>query len=69
MPALKKAREKIRLEYLKEPLHKIEGVDGRMLKIRSPHAALNTYIQGAAAVVCKDWLINIKIYSNHTIIK
>ena len=58
MPALKKAREKIRLEYLKEPLHKIEGVDGRMLKIRSPHAALNTYIQGAGAVVCKDWLIN-----------
>ena len=29
-----------------------------MLKIRSPHAALNTYIQGAGAVVCKDWLIN-----------
>jgi len=59
MPALKEIREKIHTEYLTEPnQHKIEGVGGRMLKVRSPHAALNTYIQGAGAVVCKDWLVN-----------
>ena len=33
-------------------------MDGRTLLIRSPHAALNTLIQGAGATICKDWLVN-----------
>tara|TARA_R110000824_G_scaffold43088_6_gene126396 strand:- start:3502 stop:5166 length:1665 start_codon:yes stop_codon:yes gene_type:complete len=36
---------------------KIKGLDGRLLHIRSPHAALNTLIQGAGAVICKRWLV------------
>jgi DNA polymerase I-like protein with 3'-5' exonuclease and polymerase domains len=35
----------------------IKGLDGRMLWIRSPHAALNTQLQGAAAVVMKRALL------------
>ena len=37
----------------------LRGLDGRRLKIRSQHSALNTLIQGAGAVVCKQWLVNI----------
>ena len=32
------------------------GLDGRRIKVRSPHAALNTLLQGAGAVVCKQWV-------------
>ena len=35
----------------------IKGLDGRRLHIRYEHAALNTLIQGAGAVVCKQWLV------------
>ena len=35
----------------------IRGLDGRMLHIRHEHAALNTLLQGAGAVVCKRWLV------------
>ena len=35
----------------------IVGLDGRRLHIRSEHSALNTLIQGAGAVVCKQWLV------------
>lgn len=35
----------------------IPGLDGRTLQVRSPHAALNTLIQGAGAVICKQWLV------------
>ena len=37
----------------------IRGLDGRLLHIRSTHSALNTLIQGAGAVVCKHWLLEI----------
>lgn len=33
------------------------GLDGRKLKIRSSHAALNTLLQSAGAIVCKVWMI------------
>ena len=33
------------------------GLDGRRIHVRSPHAALNTLLQGAGAVVCKQWLV------------
>ncbi len=37
---------------------KIRVIDGRLLHVRSAHAALNTLLQGAGAVVCKLWLVN-----------
>jgi DNA polymerase I-like protein with 3'-5' exonuclease and polymerase domains len=56
MPALEKLRDDT-LEKAKEGV--IQGVDGRRLHIRSPHSALNTLIQGAGAVVCKNWVVRI----------
>ena len=35
----------------------IKGLDGRQLHIRTYHAALNTLIQGAGAIICKQWLV------------
>ena len=35
----------------------LQGLDGRQLRIRSPHAALNTLLQGAGAVVMKKALV------------
>ena len=35
----------------------IKGLDGRQLQIKYHHAALNTLIQGAGAIICKQWLI------------
>jgi DNA polymerase-1 len=37
----------------------IKGLDGRRLHIRYEHAALNTLIQGAGAIVCKQWLVHL----------
>ena len=54
MPALKKLRSNIQ-EAAQEG--SIRGLDGRRLKIRSDHAALNTLLQGAGAIVCKQWLV------------
>jgi len=36
---------------------KITGLDGRRLHIRHEHAALNTLLQSAGAIVCKQWLV------------
>lgn len=36
----------------------IKGLDGRRLHIRSAHAALNTLLQGAGAILCKQWLVS-----------
>lgn len=35
----------------------LKGLDDRRLYIRSPHAALNTLLQSAGAIVCKQWLL------------
>ena len=35
----------------------IRGLDGRRILIRHQHAALNTLLQGAGAIVCKQWSI------------
>ena len=35
----------------------LRGLDKRLLHVRSPHAALNTLLQGAGAVVCKQWMV------------
>lgn len=33
------------------------GLDGRRLHVRSAHAALNTLLQSAGALICKKWLV------------
>jgi|TARA_R100001530_G_scaffold57829_4_gene42012 DNA polymerase-1 len=35
----------------------VRGVDGRRLLVRSSHASLNTLLQGAGAICCKQWSI------------
>ena len=55
MPSLKRVRDSVTNSASKG---KIRGIDGRLLHVRSPHAALNTLLQGAGAVVCKLWLVN-----------
>jgi len=35
----------------------ILGLDGRKLHIRSEHSALNTLLQGAGAIIAKQWMI------------
>lgn len=38
----------------------LKGLDGRVIPVRSEHAALNSLLQSAGALVCKQWLILIK---------
>ena len=54
MPALKNLRNKVQEASEKGY---IKGLDGRVFQIRSPHSALNTLLQGAGAIVCKQWLV------------
>lgn len=35
------------------------GLDGRRLHVRSSHAALNTLLQSAGALICKQWMIEV----------
>ena len=56
MPALRILRSNIQ-EAAQQG--SIKGLDGRRLMIRSEHAALNTLLQGAGAIVCKQWLVEI----------
>ena len=37
----------------------IIALDGRKLKTRSQHSALNTLLQAAGAIVCKQWMIHL----------
>lgn len=36
---------------------RLKGLDGRSLQVRSQHAALNTLLQAAGAIVCKLWMV------------
>ena len=54
MPALKRLRDDVQKAARRGT---IGGLDGRRLHIRHEHAALNTLIQGAGAIVCKQWLV------------
>lgn len=51
------------LKYLKDAVSVaakkgfITGLDGRIVPIRSAHAALNTLLQGAGGIICKQWLV------------
>lgn len=54
MPKLKKLREKVERLSSKGS---IPGLDGRRLNIRSAHSAVNTLLQGAGAIVSKQWIV------------
>jgi DNA polymerase I-like protein with 3'-5' exonuclease and polymerase domains len=53
-PALKRLREAV-IEASKKGY--LVGLDGRHVHVRSSHAALNTLLQSAGALVCKRWLV------------
>jgi DNA polymerase-1 len=59
LPALKLLKKLI--ERKVESSGKLTGIDGRILPIRSPHAALNMLLQSAGAVVMKVALV--KLYN------
>jgi DNA polymerase I-like protein with 3'-5' exonuclease and polymerase domains len=56
MPKLKKLRDNV-AKWSKNGT--IPALDGRLLHIRSEHAAVNTLLQGAGAIICKQWLVHI----------
>lgn len=54
------------LKYLKDAVSSaadergwIKGLDGRIIPIRHSHAALNTLLQSAGAIICKTWYVYI----------
>jgi DNA polymerase-1 len=56
MPALKRLREQVAMWSINGT---VPALDGRLLHIRSEHAAVNTLLQGAGAIICKQWLVHI----------
>jgi DNA polymerase I-like protein with 3'-5' exonuclease and polymerase domains len=36
----------------------LKGLDGRKLPVRSEHSALNTLLQSAGALICKQWIVD-----------
>lgn len=54
-PALKELREKV--SRISQNSGTLPGLDGRRLQVRSDHAALNTLLQSAGAVVMKQALV------------
>lgn len=63
-PALKKLREAVSKAISKRPY--LIGLDGRRLHVRSEHAALNTLLQSAGAIIAKRWLVEINELLEHT---
>lgn len=53
MPAF--ARLKKAVERAAERGH-IKSLDGRTIKVRSPHAALNTLLQSTGSIICAKWV-------------
>lgn len=54
-PALRELRE--RITRIATNSKSLPGLDGRRLQVRSEHAALNTLLQGAGAIVMKQALV------------
>ena len=57
LPALKKLQADVQQKVQRS--NKLIGLDGRILPVRSPHAALNMLLQSAGAVCMKVALINL----------
>jgi len=73
-PALKKLTEALNNRLEQQQGDKfINGLDGRLIPIRHPHAALNTLLQSAGAIICKKWyatvenMIRSKGYTNEEV--
>ena len=52
------------LKYLKDAVARaaddrgwVKGLDGRIIPVRHSHAALNTLLQSAGAIICKTWYV------------
>jgi DNA polymerase-1 len=56
-PALKKLRDAV--NYAAEKKW-IKGLDGRRIPVRHSHAALNTLLQSAGAIICKRWYVTLE---------
>ena len=56
LPALKTLRDRVQQAANRGFL---KGIDGRKIYVRSPHAALNTLLQGSGAIVMKQAMINL----------
>ena len=68
LPALKRLREQVEDAGRRG---RIKAIDGRYLKVRSAHSALNTLLQGAGAIICKQWLVHImsRVYQKNLDVK
>jgi DNA polymerase I-like protein with 3'-5' exonuclease and polymerase domains len=56
LPALKNLKESIAKDLVKNRDF-LFGLDNRRVPIRSEHAALNSLLQSAGAIICKRWLV------------
>ena len=65
-PSLRSLREKVERVAQRRW---VKGLDGRKIIIRQPHAALNTLLQGAGAIVMKYALTLLEEYVNNKQIK
>jgi DNA polymerase-1 len=55
VPAVARLKQSVKTEII--ALHNwLYGLDGRLLPIRSDHSALNTLLQSAGAILCKQWV-------------
>lgn len=55
LPALKFLKDAVQQKAKSEG--SLRGLDGRVIHIRSAHSALNTLLQSAGALVCKQWVV------------
>ena len=62
MPKLSQFRQQTMEEA--EENNMVKGLDGRYFHIKSSHSAVNTLLQGAGAIICKEWLCHITNYIN-----
>lgn len=58
-PALKKLTDAVSKKARQQDF--LIGLDGRKLHIRHQHAALNTLLQSAGALVCKRWAVEMEL--------
>ena len=56
LPAFKSLASSVQREA---KTNKVKSLDGRMLNVRSAHAALNTKLQGGGAIIMKQALVNL----------
>ena len=55
LPTFKRLSEAVKKKGMEQG--KLIGIDGRILRVRHPHASLNTLIQGSSAVLMKKWFM------------